>query len=414
MKKFLLFILVLSCTLLLAGCSLDYQAATTPLLPSVSTTNTPTSDGNQPSSQVTVPPETPAATIPATTVSPSLSDNSYFEIHYIDVGQADAALILCDGESMLIDGGNADDSSLIYSYLDNLNIRHINIMVATHAHEDHCGGLSGALNAATVDVVYSPVKEYDSRAFRNLVKYAGQQGVELTIPRHGDTFMVGSARCTIIGPISKSDEPNNTSIVIRIQYGNTSFLFTGDAELAEETEILDYGYDISCDVLKVGHHGSQSSTGYRWLRESKPEYAVISVGKGNEYGHPTEAVLSRLRDAEVKVYRTDMQGHIICTSDGKTVTFTVGRNPDADTLSGAGAGGNLKENTAATDQPVTMPTEPTEGEKITYICNTNTMKFHEPGCSSVSQMADKNKKEVTLSRDELIAQGYSPCGRCHP
>ena len=412
-----IFLVSICCILLLAGCSLEYSMPTTtePLLvPSFTTSTTNISPATNPTSTTEETIATVSTTTPATTEPTSIPENSYFEIHYIDVGQADAALLLCDGETMLIDGGNADDSSLIYSYLQNHEISHIDIMVATHGHEDHCGGLSGALNAATVGTVYSPVKEYDSRAFRSLVKYVQKQGKELIIPRHGDTFTVGSAVCTIIGPITKSDEPNNTSIVIHVQYGKTSFLFTGDAELSEETEIIEYGYNIDCDVLKVGHHGSHTSTGYRWLRESSPKYAVISVGKDNEYGHPTEAVLSKLRDADVKVYRTDMQGHIVCSSDGENITFAVERNADADTLIGAGAGGNHNTEPPDTEKPTTATTAPSESKAITYVCNTNTKKFHDPSCSSVKQMKNKNKKEVTSSRDELIAQGYSPCGRCHP
>lgn len=265
---------------------------------------------------------------------------SVFQIHYIDVGQADAALVVCDDHAMLIDGGNREDSSLIYSYLEQHGITHLDYIVCTHAHEDHAGGLAGALNYASVDVAYAPVTSYDSKAFSNFVKYLEKQGVEITVPSHGDTFSLGAAVVQILGPISPSDEPNNTSIVLRISFGRTSFLFCGDAERDEENEILDWGYDVKCDVLKVGHHGSNTSTGYRWLREAAPEYAVISCGKDNSYGHPTEGCLSKLRDAEVTVYRTDMQGTLVCTSDGKNLTFSVERNPNIDTLAGAGTGGN--------------------------------------------------------------------------
>lgn len=245
-----------------------------------------------------------------------------FAIHFIDVGQADAAVIICDNEVLMIDGGNAADSSLIYSYLTNtLGIKHIDYMIATHAHEDHVGGLAGALNACTVGKVYSPVIHYDSRAFESLVKYAHKQGVELIVPAVGDVFSVGSADVQILSPAYMYADTNDTSIVARIVYGKTSFMFTGDAGWEPEHDMVDSGYDLSATLLKVGHHGSDTSTSYVFLREIMPQYAVISVGEDNSYGHPTDDVLSKLRDADVTVYRTDLHGDIICYSDGETLSF---------------------------------------------------------------------------------------------
>lgn len=301
-----------------------------------------------------------------------------FSVHFIDVGQADAALVLCDGKSMLIDGGNSDDSSLIYSYLKKMDIQKLDYVVCTHAHEDHVGGLSGALNFAAAGTILSPVTEYDSKAFNSFLKYAAKQNLTITIPKAGDTFRLGSADVKILGPIGTSDNPNNTSIILRIQYGETSFLFTGDAEREEEQDILNSGCELSSTVLKVGHHGSETSTTYPFLREIMPEYAVISVGKDNSYGHPSDDTLSRLRDAGTNVYRTDLLGNILCTSDGKTVSFQTEKN--------AGQ----------------------------YILNTNTKKFHYPSCSSVDQMKDKNKKAFNGTREEAVKAGYSPCGRCKP
>lgn len=247
-----------------------------------------------------------------------------FVIHFIDVGQADAAIVLCDGQVLMIDGGNAEDSSLIYSYLKNtLGLKHIDYMIATHAHEDHVGGLSGALNACTVGKIYSPVTEYDSRAFESLVKYAYKQGLELTEPTIGATFNVGAATVQFISPARMYKDTNDTSIVVKIEYGKTSFLFTGDAGWEPEHDMVESGYDLSATLLKVGHHGSDASTSYVFLREVMPQYAVISVGENNTYGHPTDGVISRLRDADVTVYRTDFHGDIICYSDGENISFEV-------------------------------------------------------------------------------------------
>ena len=248
------------------------------------------------------------------------------------MGQADAALVLCDGRAMLIDGGNKGDSSLIYSYLKKHEVSHLDYIIATHGHEDHVGGLAGALNYATVGTAYCSVSSYDSEAFRDFVKYLNKQGKEITIPKPGDSFNLGSAFVQIIAVNGNASDPNNTSIILRIVYGDTSFLFTGDAEREAEQAALNSGYELESSVLKVGHHGSDSSTEYVFLRQVAPKYAVISVGENNTYGHPTEDALSRLRDAEVKTYRTDLQGTIICASDGTDVSFTVSKNMDADTL----------------------------------------------------------------------------------
>lgn len=258
----------------------------------------------------------------AEAVTPApIPEGSFLQIHYIDVGQADAALILCDGEAMLIDGGNKADSSLLYTYLKNHDIDHLNYVIGTHAHEDHIGGLAGALHYAAADTVLSPVTDYDSEAFRDFRKTVEGQGLSITVPKVGDTFTLGAAAVTILHCDPMNENPNNTGIVLRVDYGETSFLFTGDAERETEEIILDSGLDVRSTVLKVGHHGSDTSTSYRFLYEVQPKYAVISVGADNSYGHPNESVTSRLRDADVTVYRTDEMGDIVCTSDGKAVTF---------------------------------------------------------------------------------------------
>lgn len=248
-------------------------------------------------------------------------EDSSFAVHFIDVGQADCALVMCDGAYMLIDGGNAEDSDLVFSYLKTRGIDHLDYMVATHAHEDHIGGLSGAAYAATVGTALSPVTEGTTKVFKNLVKSLEKQNVTLTVPSVGDTFSLGSAQVEVLGPVQEYDEPNDTSIVLRIQYGGTSFLFTGDMESTAEADLVESGARLSATVLKVGHHGSSSSTSYRFLREVLPDYAVISAGTDNKYGHPTEATLSRLEDAEAQIYRTDLHGTVIAESDGTTVIF---------------------------------------------------------------------------------------------
>ncbi|MBQ9131120.1 MAG: MBL fold metallo-hydrolase [Clostridia bacterium] len=324
------------------------------------------------------------------------SINSSFEIHFIDVGQADAALIVCTGKTMLIDGGNVEDSNLIYAYLQKQGISHLDYVVCTHAHEDHVGGLSGALTAATAGKVLAPVTDYNTKAFRNFVAKAAERKCSITVPTAGERFSLGDAQVTVLGPVKSYDDPNNTSLVLRIVYGATSFLFTGDMESLAESDLLDSGVTLKSTLLKVGHHGSSTSTSYRFLRQVAPAYGVISVGTDNEYGHPTETVLSRLRDADVTLYRTDLQGDIICRSDGTNLTFTTAKN------------NGISTNPTESDRTESDSSAVTE---YAYIGNLNSNLFHEIDCSSLP--GEANRIYFT-TRDEAVSAGYTPCGRCDP
>lgn len=336
-------------------------------------------------------------------------------VTFLDVGQGDAAVLQCGGQTMMIDGGKAKASSYIYSWLKKNQISYLDVMVATHTDADHIGGLPGALNYAKVGTAYCPVTSGTTKTFQSFVKYLKKQGKSITVPETGDEFSLGGAQVRILGPTDPQAEGNNSSIVLKVTFGDTSFLFTGDAEREEEQELLESGYDLESTVLKVGHHGSDTSTSYLFLRTVNPQYAVISVGADNTYGHPTEAVLSRLRDADVKTCRTDLQGTITAVSDGKKVTFQTERNADINTLGNAGPG--QKDETGQKNKAVSSAGKAAASDSSaekTYVLNTNTHKFHDPDCSSVSQMKEKNKRIVTESRDQIIADGYDPCGRCHP
>ncbi|MBQ7336756.1 MAG: MBL fold metallo-hydrolase [Clostridia bacterium] len=326
-----------------------------------------------------------------------LPQNSSFAVHFIDVGQADAALVICENKTMLIDGGNAEDSNLIYSYLEKHQITHLDYVVCTHAHEDHVGGLSGALTFATVGTVFAPVTTFSTKAFQNFVKKVADRGASITVPTAGQTFQLGSAAVTVLGPLKDYEDTNDTSIVLRIVYGELSFLFTGDMESLAETDLVASGAILKSTVLKVGHHGSSSSTSYHFLREVDPTYAVISVGTDNSYGHPTETVLSRLRDADVQLYRTDLQGDIVCTSnDGKTLTFTTAKNSGVQT--------NPTENEKSTSD-TTAVTE------YAYIGNLNSKKYHRTDCYALP--SEENRIYFT-TKEEAQTAGYEACGICNP
>lgn len=325
--------------------------------------------------------------------SAELPGGSSFAVHFIDVGQGDASLILCDGEAMLIDGGNTDKSSTVYTYLKKQGIDRLDYLVCTHPDADHVGGLSGALEYATAETVWCPVESYSSKAFESFRTRVEKQGRKLVKPAVGIAVSLGSATVTVLAPIGDYKDSNNQSIVLRVVYGQTSFLFTGDAELESERDMCDrYGEQgLKSTVLKVGHHGSDTSTSIRFLSDIMPRYAVISCGKDNKYGHPTEQTLSRLSQAGATVYRTDLQGDILCESNGETVTFRTARNSDA--------------TVAPSTEHSSAPAE------YAYVGNLNTKKFHKPTCASVP--GEKNAIWFT-SRKEAVENGYIPCGTCKP
>ena len=342
-------------------------------------------------------------------------------VTWLDVGQGDAAVIQCGGQSMLVDGGKPEKSSYIYAWLQQHGLSYLDVIVATHVDADHIGGLSGALNYASVGTAYCSVTTGTTETFQSFVKYLAQRGKQITVPTAGETFALGGAQVQILGPLHRAEDSNDNSIVLKVSFGATSFLFTGDAERAEEQDLLNAGVNLQSTVLKVGHHGSDTSTSYPFLRAVAPQYAVISVGAGNSYGHPTEAVLSRLRDAGVTTFRTDMQGEITAVSDGQTINFSTAKNAAAETLANAGAGQNAGQtgggNSATQTAGSGQNTGGAAGAGTTagsYVLNTNSHKFHLPSCSSVDTISPKNRKDVNESREQIVSEGYAPCKRCNP
>lgn len=242
-------------------------------------------------------------------------------VHYLDVGQADSILIQINNKNLLIDGGNREDGDSIIKYLKKQGVEKLDYVVATHPHEDHIGGMAAVVKKFDIGKFYAPKKLSPTKTFENMVLALKEKNLKINEAKPGSSLNLGkNVECKILAPNSAEyDNLNNYSVVIKITYGNTKFLFNGDAHKLSEKEMLSKGYDLSADVLKVGHHGSSSSSSKEFLDKVNPKIAIISCGKNNDYGHPHKETLDELNKRKIKIYRTDKDGTIVLESDGKKI-----------------------------------------------------------------------------------------------
>lgn len=338
------------------------------------------------------------------------------EVHYIDVGQGDATLLKCGKQAMLIDAGPDNAGTALQYYLTEQDVKRLDYVIITHPDADHIGGMDVILTKFNCAKVFMTEDEPDqeSTAYRDLKEAFRYKSYKTIAPEVGDEYELGDAKITFLGPEEHSSVDNDNSLICLVEYGKNSFLFTGDAESAEEKTIIKQ--KITADVYQVGHHGSETSSSKELLDKIDPTYAVISCGANNSYGHPHKSVLDRLQNKGVSVFRTDEQGTIIAKADGKVIKWNV-------TPSKTWAPGTipltLSEEPNTSDAPINRNIMPDENQNrstsdVSYVLNTNTKKFHLPSCASVSDMKEKNKKEVNWSRDDIIDAGYDPCKRCNP
>lgn len=255
--------------------------------------------------------------------NPAVVVDGTVDFHFINVGQGDSALIMTEAGNILIDAGPASASETLNAYLDKCGVTQIEYAIFTHPHEDHIGSAASVVQSRTIKNVIMPDMEYDTKTYERLLTALEKSVNTNVIPAvSGDSYTLGSLSFQILAPNSVSySSTNNYSVIAKFTFGATSFLFTGDAEEPSETEVLDvYGTSaLRSTVLKVGHHGSTTSTSEIFLNAVSPQIAVISCARDNDYGHPHAETLTKLNTHDVTLHRTDLEGTIILTTDGSTV-----------------------------------------------------------------------------------------------
>lgn len=244
-------------------------------------------------------------------------------IHFIDVGQGDATLITCNGEAMLIDAGDNSCGTLVQNYIKKQGVKELKYLIATHPDADHIGGVDVIINKFDIDTFIMPSVKKDTKTYNDVIEAARYKNLKILPPTIGTQFILGGATFEVLGPneSKKYDNVNNYSVVILMEYQDIKILFSGDAEEPEERYIISENPNISADIIKIGHHGSRTSTSQEYLNIVNPKFAVISVGENNDYGHPHADSLNRLRQANVEVRRTDEQGSIICTISKNSIQW---------------------------------------------------------------------------------------------
>lgn len=258
----------------------------------------------------------------------NLEANGEMKVHYINVGQGDSSLIQVNGKNMLIDCGPRSGKDELFSYLDKLNIKKLDYVIATHPHADHIGNMGDVIRKYEIGAFYAPKVTHTSKTFENMVEALKTKGLKINVIKKGtDSIDLGDGtRVTVYSPIKdeykkgKEDDLNNYSPIMKVEFGSNSFLFTGDAEKEIEQEVLQEKADVKADVLKFGHHGSSTSTTEEFFNAVKPSIGVICLAADNTYGHPHKETLNLIKKNNLKVYRTDTDGDIVLVSDGQNIT----------------------------------------------------------------------------------------------
>lgn len=306
-----------------------------------------------------------------TTISVSEKNNveedsvSEMQVHFIDVGQGDATLITCDGEAMLIDAGDNSKGTTVQLYLSKQGVKELKYLILTHPDADHIGGADVVVTKFDIDTVFMSDYTKDNKTYEELSRALDDKGLKGVTPNVGNSYSLGSAEFTFVAPNTTYSDPNNSSLGLLLTNGDSSFLFTGDAEEEAEYDILANGLDIDCDVYKAGHHGSKTASTKDLLEAASPTYIVVSCAEGNSYGHPHAEPMNNFRSMGMKLFRTDEQGSVIATSNGTEITWNcapsetwiAGESTESSTTSKASSSNTEKNEPATASKEASASTE---------------------------------------------------------
>ena len=327
-------------------------------------------------------------------------------VNYIDVGQGDSIFIqLPNNETMLIDAGEAYEVDNVINYLNNLGIKKIDYVVGTHPHTDHIGGLEEVINTFDIGSIYMPRASSTSKTYEDLLTTISNKGLKIKTAKSGVVVLDDdNLKLEFIAPNSDSySELNNYSAVLKLTYLDNTFLFMGDAETLSEDEIT---YDVDADVIKVGHHGSDSSSGIEFVKKVSPEYAIIMVGEGNSYNHPYQSIIDRYESVGAKVLRTDLDGNIVCDSDGVDVTCKGDKESSSDS-SPRTTSSNI--NLVSLESPVSKGSDVTVSIKGLPNTTYDIDVIYSSGASKASGLEDKTSdSEGNVSWTFKVSSNVKP------
>lgn len=344
---------------------------------------------------------TPTATPEPTPVTGDMA------VHFLDVGQGLSIFVQSGGENLIYDGGDRGTSSFVVSYLQQQGVETIDYLISSHYDEDHLAGLIGCLNAFDVETVIGSDYEHDSQLYQSFIDTVSAEGLEIQHPTVETEFQFGTGKFTVLSPAEIVDDSNANSVAIKLDNGQNSFIFTGDAEHNSEAAMCASGIDLDCDVLVPGHHGSATATSWDFLEATVPEYAVISCGADNQYGHPDQDTMDKLQDMGINVFRTDKQGTIIAVSNATDITWNTEPCNDYSSGDTSDAGTQPQVTETPTQEPVPEVTEEPVQSGSVWLSATGSKYHSVPDCGNMNPNTARQ-----ISRADAEAQGYEACKKC--